>query len=222
MVFGIKLMKKLVYGVGINDADYAVNRYEMVEGEYYKNGKKKCKTIWSCPYYKRWAAMLHRCYSLKEIKRRPTYKDCTVCEEWLLFSNFREWMSSQDWEGKHLDKDLLVEGNKVYSPETCVFIDPTVNRFLLDRGKARGEYLIGCWDERRKKFQSGCNNSLTGSKEYLGLHENEEEAHLAWKKRKHELACLLAESEYVSNDKVKEALRNRYKNYTVVEEINHE
>lgn len=47
---------------------------------------------------------------------------CSVCEEWLTFSNFKRWMEQQDYEGKALDKDLLVSQNKTYSSETCVFV----------------------------------------------------------------------------------------------------
>ena len=73
----------------------------------------------------------------------PTYKGCSVSEEWLRFSNFKRWMEKQDWDGKQLDKDILFEGNKVYSAETCVFVTSVVNSFTSDSGAKRGEWLIG-------------------------------------------------------------------------------
>ena len=77
-----------------------------------------------CPYYMKWHGMLQRCHSVAYIKKKknPTYKDCWACDEWLLFSNFKAWMRAQEWEGKHIDKDLLITGNKKkYSPETSYF-----------------------------------------------------------------------------------------------------
>ena len=110
--------KKLVCGVGINDADYAVQKLETVG---YADGKRKQRLVWVCPYYQTWIDMLKRCYSDKLQERQPTYKGCSVSEEWLTFSAFKVWMEKQDFERKQLDKDLLFEGNKVYSAETCVF-----------------------------------------------------------------------------------------------------
>ena len=108
-----------VYGVGTNDAGYAIQVMESVRGA---NGKPKQRIIWFCPFYRRWVHMLERCYSERYQEKKPTYIGCTVCEEWLRFSNFKSWMETQDWEGKHLDKDLLVEGNKIYSPDTCILV----------------------------------------------------------------------------------------------------
>ena len=100
---------KLVFGVGINDADYVVQKFETIG---YVDGKQERKLVWACPYYRAWKNMLARCYYHKVQGNRPTYSGCIVSEEWLRFSNFRRWMANQDFEGKQLDKDLLFEGNK--------------------------------------------------------------------------------------------------------------
>lgn len=115
---------KLIFGVGINDADYNVVRQEMVDG--------KQRIVWRCPFYGRWGNMLQRCYSADYLLKFPTYIGCEVVEEWKYFSNFRSWMESQDWEGKQLDKDLLFLGNRIYGPETCVFLDNKTNTFLCE------------------------------------------------------------------------------------------
>ena len=128
-------MGKLVYGVGVNDADYVVSINETVG---YVDGKRKEKLVWICPFYRTWKGMLGRGYSEKLKLKYPSYKDVTVCEEWHLFSTFRAWMDQQDWEGLQLDKDLLVKGNKIYSPETCLFVSGQVNNFVLERGASRG------------------------------------------------------------------------------------
>ena len=111
---------KLVYGVGINDADYRVQEKITVVDE---DGKKKQKLVWICPFYEKWKPMLRRCYSAKYQEVRPTYIGCSVSEDWLRFSTFKAWMAAQDWEGMEIDKDILFPNNKIYSPETCVFIN---------------------------------------------------------------------------------------------------
>ena len=201
--------KKLVYGVGINDADYVVQKFEYL-GRV--DGKKKQKKVWVCPYYKVWTGMLERCYSAKFQERRPTYKGCIVSEEWLTFSNFKAWMEKQDFEGKQLDKDLLFEGNKVYSAGTCVFVTRMVNTFTIDCGAARGEWMIGVdWNKKNAKFRAHCSNPLTSKQEYLGLFICEQEAHNAWLKRKLELAHELAAIQ--TDPKVAKALILKYTNY---------
>lgn len=198
--------KKLVYGVGINDADYAVQK---LEDTGYVNGKRKKKLVWVCPHYRVWRNMLGRCYSTKTQERQPTYAGCTVSADWLTFSTFKAWMEKQDWEGEHLDKDLLFQGNKVYSASTCVFVTKIVNMFTTDRGAARGEWLIGAyWNKEKGKFQSQCKNPFTGKNEYLGLFTCEVEAHKAWRKRKLELAHLLAAEQ--TDPRVAKALIDRY------------
>ena len=198
--------KKLVYGVGINDADYVVEKSETIG---YVDGKQKRKRAWVCPHYRTWKDMLKRCYSDKAQERYPSYKGCTVSDEWLTFTNFRAWMEKQDFEGKQLDKDLLFEGNKVYSPETCVFVTGAVNNFTIDRGAARGEWLIGVnWHKASEKFRAQCSHPLSGEREYLGLFTSEQEAHEAWRKRKLELAHELASIQ--TDERVAKALISRY------------
>ena len=200
---------KSVYGVGVNDADYVVQRWETI-GRV--NGKQKQKLVWCCPYYQAWKGILQRCYSTKLQERFPTYKGCSVSEEWLTFSVFKSWMEKQDFEGMQLDKDLLFEGNKVYSEEKCVFVSRVVNMFTTDRGNDRGEWLIGVvWHKSAGKFRSQCRNPFTKKQEYLGYFACELEAHQAWLKRKLELAHLLAAEQ--TDERVAKALIERYTNY---------
>ena len=72
--------------------------------------------------YSVWHHMIARCYCEKRLKIRPTYKGCTVCDEWLDFQVFADWFELNYISGNALDKDTLVKGNKVYSPDTCLFI----------------------------------------------------------------------------------------------------
>lgn len=200
--------RKKVCGVGVNDADYAVVKRETIE----VNGAQKRKQVWMCPHYRIWVSMLNRCYSAKTQERRPNYKGCSVSEEWLLFSNFKAWMEKQDWEGNQLDKDLLFEGNKIYSAETCVFVSPMVNSFTIDCRAARGDWMIGVvWDKPTEKFKSQCSNAFTKKVEHLGLFTCEQQAHNAWLKRKLELAHLLAAEQ--ADERVAKALILKYTNY---------
>ena len=204
--------KKLVYGVGINDADYVVERKETIE----VNGVRKQKRVWVCHHYRAWRNMLMRCYSAKYQERWPTYKGCSVSDEWLTFSVFKCWMECQDFEGKHLDKDLLFEGNKVYSWETCVFVTSMVNLFTIDRGNDRGEWPLGvCWHKVAGKFVSRCNNPFTKKSEHLGYFTCQLEAHQSWLKRKLVLARLLAAEQ--TDKRVAKALIERYTNYSNLE-----
>lgn len=199
-------MKKLVYGVGVNDANYVVVKMEeapMVEG------KRKRKLLWTCPFYSTWMNMLKRCFSDKEKEKYPTYKDVTCCKDWLVFSNFKQWMETQDWQGKQLDKDIIFTNSKVYSPETCAFVSGVTNSFVTASDATRGNFPLGVsWHKVAKKFIAQCCNPFTKKNEYLGRFNCPKEAHEAWRKRKHELAHLIAELE--TDSRVKEALKKRY------------
>lgn len=194
---------KLIHGFGINDSDYVT--------EVKKKTGKISVLQWACPFYVRWKSMLFRCYSASCHKRQPTYIGCTVCEEWLTFSNFKAWMQQQDWQGKHLDKDLIIRGNKVYSPDTCVFVDRLTNNFTTDSAANRGPLMIGVRlfpEKITNRYAACCNNPFTGKVQKVGYFSTEEKAYAAWKKRKHELACQLADMQ--TDERVAAALRIRY------------
>lgn len=202
-------MRKLIYGVGINDANYVVQTFKEIKDQ---SSKRKRQLVWSCPYYTKWFSMLERCYSVKYQARQPTYIGCTVCEEWLLFSNFKSWMETQDWEGKQLDKDIINRGNKIYSPLNCVFLSQPVNLFISERTKSRGQYPIGVhFYKRDGNFSASCKNPFTKKKEHLGYYDDPQVAHLVWLERKKTFAKQLAEKE--TNPLIAKALTHYYENY---------
>lgn len=130
--------------------------------------------------------MLQRCYSANLQACRPTYIDCKVCSEWHNFLAFKSWMELQDWKGKELDKDLIGNG-KLYSPETCVFVSPSLNTLFLDCGANRGEYPLGvCWNKEIRKFQAAIR--INGKSKYLGSFSNPNDAHETWLSAKLEIA----------------------------------
>jgi len=156
--------RSLIYGVGLNDANYLV--VDLSTG----------KQIF-CPYYKRWSGRLQRGYCPLLHKRRPTYIGCSVCPEWLVFSNFRKWMETQDWFGKELDKDLLSTGNKLYSPETCIFISTTVNNLLLQTRQDSSKAGVHKTYSRFKVERFHAQISIGGKAKGLGTFNTEIEAH---------------------------------------------
>lgn len=200
---------KYVAGVGINDAGYPVDIRISVNK---KNGKRSQKVIWKCPYYARWKEIIIRCYSPRHLKKRPTYKDCIVCDEWLIFSNFKAWMETQDWEGKFLDKDILVQGNREYSPKTCVFVSNVVNCFINESPNRKSETLIGV-TLKAGKYIAQCRNPFTRENEYLGRYLTEFEAHQAWLECKKKHAKELCKMQ--DDPRVGQALVDRYSNYEV-------
>ena len=128
-----------VYGIGVFGAKYPSR----------VNGVKTKE-------YKLWHSMLVRCYSDTIKKKHLTYEGCEVSDNFKSYEYFYEWCNEQigfgnkDW---HLDKDLLVKGNKIYSEDSCVFIPQEVNTLLTKRTNSRGEYSIGVsWSKTSKAF----------------------------------------------------------------------
>ena len=199
-------MNKLVLGVGINDLGYRVHVMEDVT----KNGGKRIREIvFRCKYYAAWKNMLERCYSEKFLESNPTYIGTSVCSEWLYATAFKKWMEQQDWHGKCLDKDIVIPGSKLYSPDTCAFVLKATNSFVTASDAIRGECPIGVsLFKRTGKYLARCKNPFTGKQEHLGYFLTPEEAHEAWRKRKHVLAQLVAATE--SDPRVVEALKKRY------------
>ena len=137
--------------------------------------------------YELWNNMLKRCYSDDFKKKHPTYIDCEVSDKFKSYEYFYEWchkqigFSNQDW---HLDKDLLVKGNKVYSENTCVFLPKEINSLLTKREASRGVYLIGVyWSDTSKSFIAQVRRNK-GKQEHLGLFKTEIEAFKAYKQAK--------------------------------------
>ena len=128
-----------------------------------------------------WYSMFNRCYSGKY----RTYEEMSVCEEWHNFQNFAKWFEEnynpktmEKWE---LDKDVLIKGNKVYSPETCCFIPHEINKLILRSRSDKGLYPRGVW-KLQSKFISEI--IIDDKKKRLGTFSTYEEAFLEYKKAK--------------------------------------
>ena len=156
-----------VFGVGISGTKYPIRVNDVQTKEYML-----------------WYSMLKRCYSDTYKKQRPTYIGCEVSENFKSYEYFYEWCNEQvgfDNEGWHLDKDLLIKGNKVYSESACVFIPHEINLLLIKRESLRGEHLIGVsWSNTNKVFIARVHKNK-GKQEYLGCFKTELEAFNAYK-----------------------------------------
>ena len=131
--------------------------------------------------------MLRRCYSDNFKKKNPTYEGCEVSENFKYYEYFYEWCHSQigfGVEGWHLDKDLLVKGNKVYSESSCVFLPKEINSVLTKCTASRGKHLVGvCWSKTANAFKAMVRINK-GKQEFLGYFKTELEAFSAYKQAK--------------------------------------
>ena len=165
--------------------------------------------------YDLWHSMLERCYSDSYKKKYPTYEGCEVSDNFKSYEYFYEWCHSQIGfgnEGWHLDKDLLIKGNKVYSEDSCIFIPQEINTLLTKSTASRGEHLIGVyWNKTNKAFRARVNKNK-GKQEHLGYFNTEIEAFKAYKEAKESFIKEQAEK---WKDKIDERAYKALMNYTV-------
>ena len=180
-----------------------------VQYSHFKNGKIKCpyeKRYYGVGYigegkykawengkttkvYDTWHHMLKRCYHEKFHEKYPTYIDCEVSKEWHNFQNFGIWYDENyyeiEGERTELDKDILYKGNKIYSPETCIFVPHAINSLFIKRQNDRGESVIGASLHKCGKYQVRCSliNPETGKSKlkHLGYYETQEKAFKVYK-----------------------------------------
>lgn len=162
--------------------------------------------------YIKWRGMLERCYDNDYQSKHPTYRGCSVCEDWLVFSNFLNWFNSNYIEGYHLDKDIIEQGNRVYSPDTCCFVPQEINKLLTNRGRARGECVIGV-RKKNGKFHARCQNNTKDSL-FIGAFDTEESAFQAYKRFKEGYIHLVADK-YLRQGLIDERVHKSLCNYKI-------
>ena len=169
--------------------------------------------------YNCWKSMLRRCYSAKYQEKRPTYKGCSVCDEWLYYPNFKKWYEENYYKisnkTSQLDKDILIKGNKVYSPNTCVFVPNFINTLFTKRQNNRGELPVGVdYLKASKKYRASLSVFKDGKKtnKYLGCFNTADEAFEVYKQAKEEYVKEVAD-EY--KDKIPTKLYERMYAYQV-------
>lgn len=145
--------------------------------------------------YETWSRMMTRCYNPYTINKPSgmAYIDCTVCEEWHNFQNFAKWYDENYYEipGEKmcLDKDILVKGNKIYSPDTCVFLPERINILIKKQSKSKNGTPTGVLKNKRGQYETRCTVSKDdGSTErvFLGVYNTEKEALSIYNKTKKE------------------------------------
>ena len=142
-----------IFGVGIVGEDYSLIHEK-------DNKKKQLRS------YITWKGMLERCYTTD---CGSSYEGCSVCDEWLYYPNFKKWYDSNYYdvnngERMHLDKDILHRGNRIYSPENCMFVPNKINIQFKSCGNVKYTdlptgitihpttkgYTVSCGNKRRK------------------------------------------------------------------------
>ena len=176
-------MAKLVYGVGDKGTKYSCRDGNTLSKEY-----------------NAWRSLLYRC-NPKYWENLSCYAGVTCTDNFKSFTFFYEWCQQQkgfgniDDNGKswHLDKDILVKGNKVYSEDTCVFVPQKINSLVIVKASKRGEYPLGVsLNKISNKYVAHCNNG-TGVKKYLGWFDTQEEAFICYKTYKESVVKKAAE-----------------------------
>jgi hypothetical protein len=173
------MMGKLICGVGWNDGKYRV---------FTEEGKTAC--------YRVWTGLLERSYCLKVQEKQPTYRGCSVSENFKSYSYFHEWCLRQvgfGQKGFQLDKDLLIKGNKIYSEETCLFLPQEINKLLTKREACRGDLPIGVTVRLKGNRFSAQGTFGSYHKKHLGFFDSAEKAFLRYKQVKEAYIKLKAE-----------------------------
>lgn len=169
-----------------------VSKKEYQKGKKFEvgvTGKGKYSPTTHQKAYQVWYAMIKRCYN-NDIKGRQrfesfnSYVDTTVCEEWHSFQTFGEWFDENYYElgGERvdLDKDVLSYilniDNKIYSPDTCMFLPQRINTAvrLGEKGyyfekNGRIRMCVGCLGYRMK---TTCKSVEDAQRQYLEYKKN--------------------------------------------------
>lgn len=143
--------------------------------------------------YQTFTGMFSRCYDPCTQSKQPAYIGCSVDPRWYNFQVFAKFYVENPFcgLGYHLDKDLLIRGNKVYSPEACTLLPPEINSALASTPKSVSGLPLGvnkidnCYVARLNKTGQG--------REYLGYYKTAEGAHKVYVKAKEEYIHSLAE-----------------------------
>lgn len=195
---GTKMVKSKLYGVGINDLNEPIS----YKGKHFK-------------FYLVWRSMMYRCYYKGFHKRENTYSDCFVCDEWKYLSNFKRWFDDNYIECYELDKDILVNGNREYSPNNCCFVPKEINNLIkkritcnksLHNGITKTVKNLYCVTIYKKNKKERINN-IKSLEEAVNIYNSEKTKYI------HDLA-----DEYYSKHKITESVYEALKRYRFIDE----
>lgn len=134
--------------------------------------------------YRLWDNMISRCkVGGSHQTREPSYIGCSIHPDFIKFQDFAEWCHNQigfGVEGYQLDKDILVQNNKVYGPDTCCFVPQKLNKLLVHRRSNRGEFPTGvCYCKLTDQYKSRI--TIDGKGIHIGLFKTPDQAESAYK-----------------------------------------
>ena len=138
-----------------------------------------------------WRDIIYRCYKPKVMNRRPCYVNCEVDDRWHNFQNFADWYVKHEFSGLgyQVDKDLLVSGNSVYSPDNCCLLPKEING-KIQTSNSRTKLVGTTFHKASGRWQSQIR--VDGKQLFLGTFDTQIEAHLAYVEAKefhiHEIA----------------------------------
>lgn len=137
------------------------------------------------PEYACWASLMERLFSNYRKEKFPTYLDCSVCPDWLNFQVFADWYTKQRFYGRgyQLDKDILVVGNRYYSPDTCCLVPSEINSLLIRPNSSKSKYKTGiCIKGETGKFLVQLKKF--GKQTHVGFYTDLKDAEAAYKYEK--------------------------------------
>ena len=177
-------------GFEITVAMYSLQKGEVkdrLKPSFYGVGVVGEAFIKTDPMYNTWMCMLTRCYGAIKTRKNSTYKDCTMSDNFRYYPYFKDWCVKQVGfgnQGWHLDKDILIKENKMYSEDTCCFVPQEINSLQFSTKRKESELPKGVsYDARTNKYvaQIGGKGKL---KTFIGRYTTSEEAFLAYKEAK--------------------------------------
>lgn len=192
-----------------------LDRHNVIQSKAFNDTDVNTKTEYS---YRVWHNLIGRTLNPKIKEIMPTYHDVTICDEWLIYSNFKKWFENPEnryQEGYQLDKDILVKGNKVYRPETCCFVPPEINTLLINRKRFRGKYPVGVSKSSKRRYKATVN--FRNTRMNIGVFDSIEEAFNAYKRAK-EVILKKTAQEYFEEGLITQKVYNALLDYKI--EIN--
>ena len=145
---------------------------------YIGEGRHRCKVDnKSMLSYETWNSMLYRCYNKRKDGQNDSYYGIVeVCKEWHNYQNFAEWYYENFYtvgeESMCLDKDTICRDNKIYSPETCVFLPKKLNVAFIKISQDKF-WINDIRSNGMERFS--CQITLNGKQKYLGIFNTKEE-----------------------------------------------
>ena len=183
----------IILGVGIKDCAYKDD-----------NGVKLRS-------YNIWHSMVKNVYGgYKPSRGGRIYDGFTVCDEWLRYSNFNAWYDKQEHGDNTyvLDKDLMPNPTKVFSPDTCCLLPKEIKAFISVKPNKDNGLPIGVhYCEIKEKFVAM--GKRDGKVVWLGTHDTPDEAHARYAVNKILYARFLADHyRYVLDERAYKKLMN--------------